>query len=67
VDERNEKLGYKIREAQLQKVPYTLVLGDNEVNDGTVNIRKFGSQTPESLSSDNFTLLIKQEMERRVL
>lgn len=67
MDERNEKLGYKIREAQLQKVPYTLVLGDNEVNDGTVNIRKFGRQTPESLSSENFTLLIKQQMEQRVL
>ncbi|MEK5038551.1 threonine--tRNA ligase [Sporosarcina sp. FSL K6-3457] len=67
IDDRNEKLGYKIREAQLQKVPYTLVLGDNEVNDCTVNIRKFGSQTPESLSSENFTLLIKEQMEQRVL
>jgi len=65
IDERNEKLGYKIREAQLQKIPYTLVLGDNEVNDATVNIRKFGSQTAESLSSEKFTLLIKQQMERR--
>lgn len=67
INERNEKLGYKIREAQLQKVPYTLVLGDNEVNDGTVNSRKFGCQTPESLSSENFVLLIKQQIKQRAL
>ncbi len=67
INERNEKLGYKIRETQLQKVPYTLVLGENEVNDGTVNSRKFGSQTPESLSIENFILFIKHQIEHRVL
>ncbi|WP_342504980.1 threonine--tRNA ligase [Sporosarcina sp. FSL K6-2383] len=67
IDDRNEKLGYKIREAQLHKVPYTLVLGDNEVNNGTVNIRKFGRQTPESLFSENFRLLITQQIEQRAL
>ncbi len=67
IDQRNEKLGYKVREAQLQKVPYTLILGDNEVSDGTVNIRKFGSQATESLPIGNFTLLIKQQIEQRGL
>ncbi|MFJ7935976.1 threonine--tRNA ligase [Sporosarcina sp. NPDC096371] len=67
IDERNEKLGYKIRGAQLQKIPYTLILGDHEVNDGTVNVRKFGSQTTESLSIESFTLLIKGQIEQRVL
>ncbi|EHB66750.1 threonine--tRNA ligase [Paenibacillus lactis] len=42
VDGRNEKLGYKIREAQLQKVPFTLVLGENEVASGAVAVRKRG-------------------------
>ena len=39
VDDRNEKVGYKIREAQLQKVPYMLVVGDKEVEAGTVSVR----------------------------
>ncbi|MBP2120632.1 threonyl-tRNA synthetase [Cohnella lubricantis] len=40
IDERNEKLGYKIREAQLEKVPYMLVIGENEATSGTVSVRK---------------------------
>lgn len=67
IDQRNEKLGYKVREAQLQKVPYMLILGDEEVSDGTVNVRKFGSQKTENLSIENFALLIKQQIEQRVL
>ena len=43
LDDRNEKLGYKIREAQVQKVPYTLVVGDKEVEEGTVNVRRRGA------------------------
>lgn len=39
VDDSNEKLGYKIRQAQLQKIPYMLIVGDNEVEDGTVSVR----------------------------
>ncbi|WP_100373719.1 threonine--tRNA ligase [Bacillus sp. FJAT-45037] len=48
IDERNEKIGYKIREAQMQKIPYMLVLGDKEVEAGAVNIRKYGEQASES-------------------
>ena len=44
VDDRNEKMGYKIRASQTQKVPYQLVVGDKEVEDATVNIRKYGSK-----------------------
>lgn len=44
VDDRNEKMGYKIRAAQTQKIPYQLVVGDQEVNDATVNVRRFGSK-----------------------
>ncbi|MEK4403276.1 threonine--tRNA ligase [Sporosarcina sp. FSL K6-6792] len=67
IDQRNEKLGYKVREAQLQKVSYTLILGDKEVSDGTVNVREFGSQKTECLSIEGFALLIKQQIEQRVL
>lgn len=44
VDDRNEKMGYKIRASQTQKIPYQLVVGDNEVRDATVNVRRYGSK-----------------------
>jgi len=44
VDDRNEKMGYKIRAAQTQKIPYQLVIGDQEMNNATVNIRRYGSK-----------------------
>ena len=44
VDDRNEKMGYKIRASQTQKVPYQIVVGDQEVTDGSVNIRRYGSK-----------------------
>lgn len=54
VDFRNEKLGYKIREAQTQKVPYTLVLGDDELQHDSVNVRKYGSEDQESKALSEF-------------
>ncbi len=54
VDFRNEKLGYKIREAQTQKVPYTLVLGDDELQHNSVNVRKYGSEDKESKALSEF-------------
>ena len=48
IDSRDEKIGYKIREAQMQKVPYMLVLGDKEMESGEVNVRKYGEQKSES-------------------
>ncbi|MCD5534166.1 threonine--tRNA ligase [Lactobacillus delbrueckii] len=54
IDFRNEKLGYKIREAQTQKVPYTLVLGDDEMNAGTVNVRPYGTEEQNSESLAEF-------------
>lgn len=54
IDFRNEKLGYKIRESQTQKVPYTLVLGDDEMNSGTVNVRPYGTEEQNSESLAEF-------------
>ena len=54
IDFRNEKLGYKIRESQTQKVPYTLVLGDDEMNAGTVNVRPYGTEEQNTESLDEF-------------
>ncbi|WP_338361474.1 His/Gly/Thr/Pro-type tRNA ligase C-terminal domain-containing protein, partial [Enterococcus faecium] len=44
VDDRNEKMGYKIRASQTQKVPYQLVVGDKEMEDAAVNVRRYGSK-----------------------
>ena len=49
-----EKMGYKIRESQTQKVPYTLVLGDDEMNANSVNVRRYGTEEQISKSLDDF-------------
>lgn len=54
IDDRNEKMGYKIREAQMQKIPYQIVVGDKEVENNEVNVRKYGSEDQESLEKDEF-------------
>lgn len=54
IDERNEKMGYKIREAQLQKIPYQIVVGDKEVENNQVNVRQYGSQDQETVEKDEF-------------
>ena len=54
VDDRNEKMGYKIREAQTQKVPYTLVVGDDEVKNNAVSVRKYGEDAQNNMSQDDF-------------
>ncbi|WP_017379891.1 threonine--tRNA ligase [Paenisporosarcina sp. TG-14] len=62
MDDREEKLGYKIREAQMQKIPYMLVLGDKEMESGYVNVRKYGQQNSESISFDEFLSRIQKEI-----
>ncbi|MEJ7462800.1 threonine--tRNA ligase [Staphylococcus saprophyticus] len=54
IDDRNEKMGYKIREAQMQKIPYQIVVGDKEVENSEVNVRKYSSQDQETLEKDEF-------------
>jgi threonyl-tRNA synthetase len=65
LDSRDEKLGYKMRESQTRKIPYTLVLGDKEKEDGTVNYRKFGSRDTSSLNVDKFIKLIQEEIKNK--
>ncbi|WP_062355223.1 threonine--tRNA ligase [Bacillus kwashiorkori] len=62
LDTREEKIGYKIREAQIQKIPYMLVVGDKEVAEQAVNVRKYGEQKSETVSFANFLELIKKEV-----
>lgn len=54
LDERSEKIGYKIREAQLQKIPYMLVVGDKEVESGTVSVRRRGEGDIGAMAIDDF-------------
>lgn len=62
LDARNEKIGYKIREAQVQKVPYMLVIGENEVAQGTLSVRKRGVGDEGGMSVDAFLDKIKAEI-----
>ncbi|WP_039234312.1 threonine--tRNA ligase [Bacillus thermotolerans] len=61
LDGRDEKLGYKIREAQMQKIPYMLVIGDKEIEDKAVNVRKYGEQKSETVAFDDFLDTIRKE------
>lgn len=54
IDDRNEKMGYKIREAQMQKIPYQIVVGDKEVENNQVNVRQYVSQDQETVEKDEF-------------
>ncbi|MDM5303659.1 threonine--tRNA ligase [Bacillus subtilis] len=65
IDERNEKLGYKIRESQVQKIPYVLVLGDHEEQQDAVNVRQFGHQENKHVPFQIFKdKLVKQVKNR---
>ena len=65
VDDRSEKIGYKIRQAQMAKVPYMLVVGDKEVEDGTVNVRKHGGDELGTVPFEEFFNAIKTEIKER--
>ena len=65
VDDRSEKIGYKIRQAQMAKVPYMLVVGDKEVEEGTVNVRKHGGDELGSVPFEEFFNAVKIEIKER--
>ncbi len=62
IDERAEKLGYRIREAQMEKVPYLVVLGKNEAADGTVSYRLHGEQKSTTVSKEEFVEMLKNDI-----
>jgi threonyl-tRNA synthetase len=67
LDSRDEKLGYKMRETQMKKIPYTLVLGDNEKENNTVTYRKHGTDNKVTVSKEEFIKLIKEQIESKSL
>ena len=67
VDSRNEKLGYRVREAQLQKVTYQIVVGDGEQENNTVTIRQSGKKDSVTLSLDEALAKFKAEVDNKTL
>ncbi|SEO82055.1 threonyl-tRNA synthetase [Amphibacillus marinus] len=67
LDQRDEKIGYKIREAQTEKVPFALVVGDKEVEDEAVNVRRYGEQQSETIALDAYISLIKKEIDEKTM
>jgi threonyl-tRNA synthetase len=62
VDDRNEKVGRKIRDAELTKIPFMLVVGEKEAADGTISVREHGQGDLGSLTVEAFTKLIKERI-----
>ena len=62
LDDSNDKLGYRMRNAQMRKIPYTIVLGDHERDDGTVTYRKYGSQEQITVKVNDFIAMIDEEI-----
>ncbi|MFB1021522.1 MAG: threonine--tRNA ligase [Vicingaceae bacterium] len=66
VDDRNEKVGKKIRDAEVSKVPYMLIIGEKEIENGTLAVRKHGEGDIGTMKVEEFTALIKKEIEELV-
>jgi threonyl-tRNA synthetase len=66
-DKRNEKLGFKIREAQLQKIPYMLVIGDKEVENETVTVRLLNGENHQGVAVEEFVAKVQTEIRQRDL
>ncbi len=67
LDSRNEKIGYKVREAQLEKIPYMLIVGNEEAESGTVNVRRRDQERRETLSLEQFRDLVLAQVEEKNL
>ncbi len=67
LDLRDEKLGYKIREAQMKKVPFILVIGDKELENQSVNVRQYGHESSSEVKLDEFISKIKKSIENKSL
>ena len=65
LDDRDEKLGYKMRESVIKKNPITLILGQKEVDDKTISFRRYGSNDTETISKDDFVKLVLEEIAKK--
>lgn len=67
IDDRNEKLGYRLRESQMLKIPYTIVLGDKEKENHTITYRRYGEQQQITVSIEEFLQMVKEEIKTKKL
>jgi threonyl-tRNA synthetase len=67
LDERNEKLGYRLREAQINKIPVQLVIGDGEIANGEVNVRRYGKNESVTMKVEDFFADLHREIKDRTL
>ena len=65
LDDRDEKMGYKLRESITRKIPITLILGDNERDNKTISFRRYGSEETTTVSIDEFISLVKKQVEEK--
>ena len=64
VDDRNEKVGRKIRDAEINKIPFMLIIGENEEKDGTVSVRKHGEGDIGTFTIEEFSHIIQNEIDK---
>ncbi len=67
LDDRNEKLGYKMRESVMRKIPYTIIIGEKEVEANTISFRKFGSEETNTLPVDEFLTKVEAEIKNKTI
>lgn len=65
LDDRDEKVGYKVRESQVKKIPYTVILGDKEVDGKLISYRKYGTDETITISIEDFIKLIKNQIKNK--
>ena len=65
LDDREEKLGYKLRESVVKKIPYTLIIGQKEVDDKTISYRKYGTEETVTISLDEYINLLNRQIENK--
>jgi threonyl-tRNA synthetase len=65
LDDREEKVGYRMRESVIRKIPFTLVLGQKEVDNNEISFRRYGSEDTTTVSKDEFIKLLKEEIEQK--
>ena len=67
VDDRSEKIGYKIREAQVEKIPYMVIIGDKDIENNTVSIRHRKEGDLGSMSLEEFKAMMKEEIDSKTI
>jgi threonyl-tRNA synthetase len=67
IDDRNEKVGFKIREGETQKIPYMLIIGDKEINDNVIAVRRRREGDIGQMSLDEFISMIQKEIDEKSL